>query len=254
MLKPAHLIATTTLALLIAACGSGSEPAAAPSAESSLSSAETTDPFAASDMSMKSKMDAAIGSSISDTWLAQMIEHHAGAIAMSKIVLTQSPTDEVRQMAADTIDMQGKEIVALTKLRSPGPSDPTSIEPYRSVGTTMHQTMMAATGTDISETYLRKMLEHHRGAVALSEIVIARGSDPKVRAAAEKTKAVQTKEVAMIEAMLARHSMANRVSSNPSETGTKPAASPVMAGSTRSKPARATNATASHDMDKMPNM
>ena len=223
MLKPTHLLATTALALLVSACGSGSDPAAAPSAESSISSVKNAGPFAESEMSMRTKMDAAIGSSISDTWLAQMIEHHNGAIAMSKIALAQNPSSEVRQMAEETIAMQGKEIVELKKLRSSGASDPASFDPFRAAGMTMHHSMMAASGADISETYLRKMLEHHRGAVALSDIVIAQGSDPKVRAAAEKTKAVQAKEVTMIEAMLAGKPMAGGSPSKPNDMRAKPA-------------------------------
>ena len=112
--------------------------------------------------------------------------------------------------------------------------------------------MMAATGTDISETYLRNMLEHHRGAIALSDIVIAHGSDPKVRAAAEKTKAVQTKEVTMIEAMLAGKPMAGGSPSKPNDMGAKPAGSSGKVRSNTSRPAL--TASASHDMDKMPNM
>ncbi len=48
---------------------------------------------------------------------------------------------------------------------------------------------MAATGADLSETYLRKMLAHHQGAVAMSDIALANGATGAVRAQIEKTRA-----------------------------------------------------------------
>lgn len=245
MSKSSHLLTTTALALLVASCGSSSDSAPAPTAAASESAMIETSPFGVAETAMKEKMEAAIGASISDTWLAQMIEHHAGAIAMSKIVLSQNPSSDVRRMAEDTIAMQGKEIVELTKLRSQGATDPASIEPYLAAGMAMDRSMMAATGSDISETYLRKMLEHHRGAIALSDIVIAQGSDPKVRAAAQKTRAVQAKEVAMIEAMLAGKPM--EITNPPASAGKPRAAASKSAAVPSSAPGAS-------DMKDMPGM
>lgn len=204
MLNPGRLLVTSALAISMAACGSSSDPAPSPSSEATESSMPSAaGPFDAADMAMNEKMDAALGSNVSDTWLAKMIEHHKGAIEMSRIVLTENPSNDVRKMAEDTIAMQGKEVEEYAKMRSGGASDPASAEPYRRAAMAMHQAMMAANGGDASETYLRKMREHHRGAIAMSDVVIAKGTDPKVRAAAEKVRTVQAKEVEMIDAMLA---------------------------------------------------
>lgn len=85
---------------------------------------------------------------------------------------------------------------------------------------------MAAKGADVSETYLKKMLKHHRGAVALSDVVLAKGATGPVKTAAQKIKSDQTKEVAMIERMLAGEtmSMAPQVTETPQATVAKPVA------------------------------
>ena len=118
-------------------------------------------------------------------------------------------TSDARAMAEQTISKQGKEIANLTRFLSKSPANPASLEPYRRAGMAMHQAMMSAMGANVSEIYLRKMLEHHRGAVALSDVVIAKGTDSPVRAVAKKTRADQTREATMIEAMLAGQPMGN---------------------------------------------
>ena len=269
MLGSKQLFTSATLALLLASCGSGPDADEAPAdvATSATSAMNDPDnPFATSEMEMNDKMMGAVGASVSDTWAKQMIEHHRGAIAMSEVVLTLSPTADVRAMAQQTISKQGKEVEELTKMLSTSPADPASLEPYRSANMTMHDGMMAAKGGDASETYLRKMVAHHRGAVALSDVVLAKGSDPKIRAVAQKTKSDQTKEAAMIEAMLAGRPMA-AMSTKPTTTATSPAPPLVRSSSAANRPAPSRAAaksastptatpspTATHDMKDMPGM
>lgn len=267
MYKPTHFLAASALALMLASCGSRSQPDPAPGASATTSAMAETGPFLAAEMTMKEKMDGAVGSNISDTWLAKMIEHHRGAIAMSKIVLDQNPSSDVRKMAEDTIVKQGREIDDLTMLRSNGAPDPASSAPYRPASMEMHHAMMAAMGADISETYLRKMLAHHRGAIAMSGVVIAQGTDPKVLAAAQKTKATQAKEVAMIEDILAGKPMAmaapvapqSKPAPSTAATALRPAPRqsprPDKPQSVMPKPTPTPAASASdHDMKDMSNM
>lgn len=205
MTKLSKLFASTGLALLLASCGSGADetPSADSSASADMVMSDPNNPFADAEMAMNERMMTAIGADVSDTWVKQMIEHHRGAIGMSEIVLTQSPTPEALAMAKDTIAKQGKEIEDLTKFLSKAPAVPASLEPFQPANMKMHEAMMAAKGTGVSETYLRKMLEHHRGAVALSDVVLANGATGRVRTAAQKVKTVQAAEISMIEAMLA---------------------------------------------------
>src|SRR3546814_8328809 len=53
----------------------------------------------------------------------------------------------------------------------------TAANPYGPAEMKMHQKMMGAVGPNASETWVRKMIEHHRGGVETSRIAIARATD-----------------------------------------------------------------------------
>lgn len=202
----AVLLSTT----LLAACGGGADNAADANASANLMAenaatntvADPSNPFAQSEMDMDRKMMAAVGVNVGDTWTAKMIEHHQGAVDMSRIVLAQNPSPEAAKLAQQTIDRQSNEIEELRAMRQQGSPNPQSAEPYRSSMMGMHQTMMSAKGEDASETYLRKMLEHHKGALEMSDLALANGVAGKLRATVQKTRSDQQKEIAMIEGVL----------------------------------------------------
>lgn len=205
------LLSMSALALVstLAACSGADEPANEVVVnDMNTMMADPNNPFAQSEMTMDKAMMAAVGVNPADSWVRKMIEHHRGAVEMSRIVLAQSPTPDVATMAQMTIDKQGKEITDLEKLIATGNPDPASAELYRPAAMQMHNAMMAASGANISETYLRKMLAHHQGAVAMSDVALANGATGAVRAQIEKTRADQQKEVEMVEAMLRGEPMA----------------------------------------------
>lgn len=74
--------------------------------------------------------------------------------------------------------------------------------PFAKAEMDMHMKMMSAKGTDAAETYNRKMIEHHRGALAMSQVALAQTRDPRTRATAQKVIAMQTKEIAGLQAWL----------------------------------------------------
>lgn len=229
-------ISSVALVSTLANCGGTNEAANNVVAnDMNMVAADPNNPFAQSEMAMDKAMMAAVGVNVSDSWVRKMIAHHRGAVEMSRIVLTQSPTPDVATMAQMTIDMQGKEITDLEKLIATGSPDPASAEPYRPAAMQMHSAMMTASGSNVSEKYLRKMLAHHQGAVAMSDIALANGTTGAVRAQIEKTKASQQREIAHVEAMLRGESMAAAPASQPEA---KPAARPAERQVTAPQPAK----------------
>nr|WP_269141241.1 DUF305 domain-containing protein [Sphingomonas sp. IC-56] len=81
----------------------------------------------------------------------------------------------------------------------------TPANPYPPAEMRMHEKMMAAVGADATETWVRKMIEHHRGGIEMSQMVIRQTRDQKVRQMATKTVAMQQKEVAELNAWLRAH-------------------------------------------------
>lgn len=231
------------LALLasLGACGSPEQPAedTAPAAEMTMDG-----PYAESEMAMDKAMKAAVGVDAADSWVKKMIAHHEGAIDMSRIVLGLEPTADVAKMAQMTIENQGAEIEVLKALARNGAANPESARLYEAAMTEMHSEMMAASGATPSETYLAKMLAHHRGAVAMSDIALANGATGAVRAQIEETRAEQLKEVAMVEAMLRGEPMAMQAQATSDTAAPAATAKPAAPKAAAAKAAPAKSAAA----------
>lgn len=253
----------SALALLasLTACGSPEQPAEEPAASAEM---EMDGPYAASMMEMIEAMEAAAGVDAADTWVRRMIAHHEGAIDMSRIVLGLDPSEDVARMARSTIERQGAEIEELRGMVREGAANPASAELYEQANREMHESMMAASGATPSETYLRKMIEHHRGAVAMSDIALANGAQGAVRAQIVETRAEQQAEIEMVEAMLSGEPMPmpGAAASRPTARSTAAAAQPRPRSNERPAPAPQPTPTpspsaaepdphAGHDMDSM---
>ncbi|WP_439476150.1 DUF305 domain-containing protein [Brevundimonas sp.] len=60
----------------------------------------------------------------------------------------------------------------------------------------MHTGMAKASGATVDEAYIAKMIEHHRGAVAMADVALAQSRDPEIRRMAGLVKDTQTREIA----------------------------------------------------------
>lgn len=69
----------------------------------------------------------------------------------------------------------------------------------------MHQAMMKADDGDPDRAFALKMIEHHRGGVAMSQIVMKHGDDAEIKRMAQKTMDMQQKEIGELQNWLGRH-------------------------------------------------
>jgi uncharacterized protein (DUF305 family) len=240
-MKTSTAIGALALLASLGACGSSQQPAIeeTPAAEMTMDG-----PFADAEMAMDKAMKTAVGVDAADTWVKKMIAHHEGAIAMSRTVLDLEPTPEVAKIAQATIDNRGAEVEALKALARSGAANPDNARLYDAAMAEMHTAMMSASGDNPSQTYLAKMLAHHRGAVTMSDIALANGATGAVRAQIEETRTEQLKEVAMVEAMLRGEPMATQTQAARDTAAPEPAAKPAAAKATAQKPAAAKPAAA----------
>lgn len=178
------------------------QPAVNQAMPNQVAMADASNPYAQSEMKMHEAMAAAVGTDVSDTWVAKMIEHHRGAVAMSNVVLAANPSTELRDIAQRTINKQSNEIKQFEAMRKKGNPSPASANVYRTVEMKMHDGMMAAKGGDPSALYIAKMIAHHQGAVDMSDIAVAKAEDPQVRAMASKVAADQRKDIAELKSLL----------------------------------------------------
>ena len=64
----------------------------------------------------------------------------------------------------------------------------------------MHTGMARASGETVDQAYIAKMIEHHRGAVAMADVALAQSRDPEIRRMARLVKDAQTREIAEMRA------------------------------------------------------
>lgn len=131
-------IALTTLALTLSACDGGGDPVeqalrdasaenhaetvqegvvSAPAHAASHGAAAGDRAFAASEAEMHAGMAKASGGTVDEAYIAKMIEHHRGAVAMADVALAQSRDPEIRRMAGLVKDAQTREIAEMRAWR-----------------------------------------------------------------------------------------------------------------------------------------
>lgn len=74
--------------------------------------------------------------------------------------------------------------------------------PYGHAEMDMHQKMMAAKQGDAAEMWTRKMIEHHRGAVAMSRVALRDAKDAETRRMAQMTITKQEREITELQSWL----------------------------------------------------
>jgi uncharacterized protein (DUF305 family) len=217
---------TLGAALALSACGSNDSTDTSQAAQAETDeAADPANAFADAETRMIEQMMSAVGTDAGDSWVRKMIVHHQGAIDMAQIMLQQNPTDHTRQMAQETIDKQTREIENLRKLIKEGAPNQQSADLYRPAMMNMQQAMRAAAGADIELTFMRKMLAHHEGGVALSDVALGNGVAGPIRTQATKTREGQQMEAEVTRAMLNGEPMPEAT-----QAPTRAPASPATAG------------------------
>lgn len=157
-------------------------------------------------MEMKSSPDAA-KQPYDSQFLDTMTHHHQGAVEMAKTVLLKSRNEELRGFAQNVIDDQTFEILKMKDWREkwfagippalnmemPGMMD--SMKMMTGDGMKMTDGM---SGKAFDNHFLTQMIEHHKGAVAMSKDALKKSAKPEVKELAKQIIEAQEVEILMM--------------------------------------------------------
>ena len=203
--------------------------------------ADPNNPYAQAEMQMGERMMAAVGQNAAETWVRKMIEHHRGAIEMTDILERQGGDPQVLEKARQTAEEQRRELQELEGMLQGGVSGNGPANPYAEGERRSHEQMMAAVGTNPSETWLRKMIEHHRGGIEMSEIVIVQGGNPRVAEMARRSAAAQRRDIEALERLLRGEAPAASAEGSNAEQTPPAAAAPAAQPKAAPAPAARAN-------------
>ncbi|MFF1530945.1 DUF305 domain-containing protein [Cellulomonas sp. NPDC058312] len=191
--------ASLALGVVLSACSNGAETASGDQPSTSTSDA--------ADAASREHNDA-------DTEFAQMmILHHQGAIEMATMAEGRAQTEQVQQLSSDIQFAQQPEIDLMTSwLETWGEEPPSSEDDMGGMDHSSGHTGMANdeqmqqledAGADFDRMFLEMMIEHHQGAITMSEQEQENGLNEDALALAGTIIGDQTEEIAEMKQMLA---------------------------------------------------
>ncbi len=141
-----------------------------------------------------------------------MVPHHQQAVQMSDVLLTKTGVDgDVLALATTIKAEQAPEIAQLTGWLSawgaPAPSGSGDMGGMAGSGGMMSQgdmdALTHAQGRDAQTLFLRGMITHHQGAVAMAQTEVAQGRNDDAKALAAKIITSQQAEIDQMNGLLA---------------------------------------------------
>lgn len=196
-LRPRSALAAcaATLLLLLAGCGSEDDPTVDTGASPSPSHSygpPASGPHNEADVSFASNM----------------IPHHSQAIEMADLAVDKATNSTVKELATAIQGAQAPEIRTMSGWllgwQEPIPGD-MSGHGTSGMGMMSDEEMKeleAATGAKFDRLWVEMMIEHHEGAVSMSETEVSSGQNSEAKTLAQQIITAQNREIATMEELL----------------------------------------------------
>ena len=139
-------------------------------------------------------------------FLQMMYPHHAQAIDMSKLVPNRSQNQQVISLAQNIEKAQGPEMDRMTGLLEsigkPAPSADPSGHMAGMMSSEQMTSLEALSGTAFDRMWLQMMIDHHTGAIDMSNTELKDGINPDAKSMAQAIIGNQQAEIAQMRGML----------------------------------------------------
>ncbi len=127
-------------------------------------------------------------------FLKDMIRHHAGAVAMSEVVVRKAVHPELRQFAQRVIDTQSQEIQEMSRwLKSWYNASVPAMAMPMGEQTTIELRSLSGSGLEIR--YMQAMITHHQDAVNMARMAEQKAIHPELKSLASNIVTGQTVEI-----------------------------------------------------------
>jgi uncharacterized protein (DUF305 family) len=134
------------------------------------------------------------GQEFETEWMSMMIQHHMGAVEMAQPVPSRANHQEIKQMAQNIIRDQNREIGEMTTwLQQWYNATPHEGMMHEDMG--MMERLQNARGDEFDRLFLQMMHDHHRGAIAMAELVPDRATHRELKTLAQNIMASQEAEI-----------------------------------------------------------
>ena len=135
-----------------------------------------------------------------------MIEHHSQALEMTELAPVRAESGSVKRLAARISAGQGPEIAAMKSwLKSHGGDKGTEEHQHEAMPGMATEAQLkklrAAKGKAFDELFLKLMITHHDGAIAMATDVKAQGNNIQIEEMADDVIAQQTSEISRMREM-----------------------------------------------------
>ncbi len=149
-----------------------------------------SDPMAASLQGLK-------GKEFESMYLKQMIHHHQSGVEMAELATSNTKRAELNKMGREIITAQKSEIDQMTGWLKKDGGSVGSMEQMPGMEKMMKEMaeLKKAKDDDFDKMFLSMMIEHHKGAVAMSKLVADHADRAEIKQLAEKIIQDQTKEI-----------------------------------------------------------
>lgn len=151
----------------------------------------------------EAKFQTYVGEDYDRYFMANMIAHHEGAIDMAKLAQTKAKHTELKTMADEIISAQQVEMdnmLGWQKAWGYPASSGEMMEDHSAMGMmadmeTMMQDLEQLSGDDFDKAFLRLMIEHHQGAIAMARPGAQNAQHQEIKDLTKEIIDAQTKEV-----------------------------------------------------------